>query len=198
MNILFLGPECLPLENCLTLEHRLTRVETEISFEWLHKQDFNFCISYRYKKILKREVLEYFGSNIINLHISYLPWNRGYDPNIWSFLEDTPKGVSIHVIDEGIDTGPILLQEYVDVNIAKDTLKTSWDRLSNAIESLFLKYHNEIISGAISPTSQKGVGSFHYAKDKISFQYLWKDLGWDTPVEALVGKSKKYLMPDRG
>ena len=43
--------------------------------------------------------------------MSYLPWNRGADPNFWSILEDTPKGVTIHIMDESIDTGDILYQK---------------------------------------------------------------------------------------
>ena len=48
---------------------------------------------------------------LINLHISYLPYNRGSYPNYWSFKENTPNGVSIHHIDDGIDTGPVLVQK---------------------------------------------------------------------------------------
>ena len=38
------------------------------------------------------------------MHISYLPFNRGAHPNYWSFKDNSPKGVTIHFIDNGIDT----------------------------------------------------------------------------------------------
>jgi len=37
-----------------------------------------------------------------------LPYNKGSHPNFWSFIENSPKGVSIHEIDEGIDTGKLI------------------------------------------------------------------------------------------
>jgi len=38
------------------------------------------------------------------------------DPNVWSFIEKTPKGVSIHYLDAGIDTGDIIAQKLVETN----------------------------------------------------------------------------------
>ena len=63
------------------------------------------------------------------MHISLLPWNRGYHPNIWSFLEDTPKGVTIHYINEGIDTGDIIVQKEIVIDEDKETLKSSYEIL---------------------------------------------------------------------
>ena len=87
-----------------------------------------FIVSYGYKHILSPEITSRFSGKAINLHISLLPWNRGADPNLWSFLEDTPKGVTIHYIDPGIDTGDILAARVVAPAI-DDTLRTSYLRL---------------------------------------------------------------------
>jgi methionyl-tRNA formyltransferase len=71
----------------------------------------DFIISYNYSHILPKNIVNAFSERIFNLHISLLPWNRGYSPNFWSFMENTPKGVSIHQIDESLDTGEILVQQ---------------------------------------------------------------------------------------
>ncbi|MCD8568399.1 MAG: formyl transferase, partial [Geovibrio sp.] len=76
----------------------------------------DLIISYSYRYIIGEDVISAMNGGIINLHISYLPWNKGADPNIWSFLENTPKGVTIHKIDEGLDTGEILVQEELVFN----------------------------------------------------------------------------------
>ena len=65
---------------------------------------------------------------MINIHISMLPWNCGADPNFWSWFYATPKGVSIHCIDSGIDTGGLLTQAEI-MFPAGETLRTSYDRL---------------------------------------------------------------------
>ena len=69
--------------------------------------------------LLKKRVLNNIIIPIVNLHISYLPWNRGAHPNFWSFFDATPTGVSIHLIDKGIDTGPIIVQKKVKLDPAK-------------------------------------------------------------------------------
>jgi len=74
------------------------------------------------------------GNRAINLHPSLLPWNRGAHSNFWSFLEDTPKGVTIHIIDEGIDTGDILLQKKIKFDQSKETLRSSYGRLQQELQ----------------------------------------------------------------
>lgn len=85
--------------------------EEKVDINFVTKINPDFIISYNYKYIIPSEIVRKFYGKIINLHISYLPYNRGYYPNVWSFLDNTPKGVTIHLIDEGIDTGDILLQK---------------------------------------------------------------------------------------
>src|SRR6266704_3654398 len=52
----------------------------------------------------------------LNVHPSLLPANRGPEPLFWTFREGSQRtGVTIHLIDEGVDTGPIVAQEVVEV-----------------------------------------------------------------------------------
>lgn len=155
--------------------------------EILHSIDY--IISYGYQYILKDELLRMFPGRVINMHIAYLPWNRGTDPNMWSFLEDTPKGVTIHMIDPGIDTGGILAQTEVEF-APNDTLSSSYARLSERIEKLFIKIWPEVKSGRIKATAQQQGGSFHLAKEKKQVEHLLHS-GWDTPVADLIGRAQE-------
>ena len=65
-------------------------------------------------------MLDRLPDRVVNLHIAYLPYNRGADPNLWSVLEDTPAGVSIHYVDEGVDTGDIIAQRRARVRRRRD------------------------------------------------------------------------------
>ena len=112
----------------------------------LEKNHINFIVSFGCRHIIKKSVLEYLPDRVINLHISYLPWNRGADPNLWSFLEDTPKGVSIHYIDEGIDTGDIIIQKRVSLDEDSETLATSYNKLEMSIIDLFKEIWPNIIA----------------------------------------------------
>lgn len=154
--------------------------------------DVDYIISYRYRYMIKKDVLSAFPNKVLNLHISLLPYNKGADPNLWSFLEDTPKGVTIHLVDEGLDTGPIMAQKEIFFNLSEDnyTLRKSYEILNYQILELFKKTWPEIRSGKVQPIYQKGEGSFHLAKDRSQYEvFLTK--GWDTPVIDLIGLVKK-------
>ena len=93
MKILFLGPECPSIFNALMFfEHSVKTTEEPINVDFLKESNFDFAISYRYRYLIKKEEIAFFKGNIINLHISLLPWNKGADPNLWSFLDNTPRG----------------------------------------------------------------------------------------------------------
>jgi folate-dependent phosphoribosylglycinamide formyltransferase PurN len=60
--------------------------------------------------ILRRQLLEVPRLGVINLHLGLLPEIRGMSSPEWSLLNHVPVGVTIHYMDSGIDTGPILLR----------------------------------------------------------------------------------------
>lgn len=187
MNILLLGEKCSLINDTLILKgHNTFLFNDKIMAEnVLH---YDFIISFGYRHIIKKDIIDLFPDKIINMHISYLPYNKGADPNLWSYLENSPKGVTIHKIDAGLDTGDILLQKNVQDNI-EDTLKTSYDRLINEIVSLFNENVDNILNNKINAFKQQGKGSMHYLKDKEKYMYLLKKSGYDTPVKELLGKA---------
>ena len=142
---------------------------------------YDLVISYGYTHILKKEVIKSSKAPIINLHISYLPWNRGAHPNFWSFYECTPSGVSIHLIDEGIDTGAIIYQRYVNFDKEEDTFSKTYKKLIFEIEKLFRDNIDELISKKFIAIPQRRQGSYH------SFADLPKEfVGWDSLIKEEV------------
>ena len=51
--------------------------------------EYDFVVSFGYKHILSKEIINRLGCPIFNLHISLLPLNRGAHPNFWSFYDNT-------------------------------------------------------------------------------------------------------------
>ena len=74
-------------------------------------------MSFGYRKIIHNKILKKLHKPIVNLHISYLPYNRGSHPAFWAFLDRTPSGVTIHELDKGIDTGKIIFQKKSSSNL---------------------------------------------------------------------------------
>lgn len=188
MKILLLGEKCSLINDfLLSLGH-----DTYIFTDKLNKDnaaDYDFIISFGYRHIIKQEIIDLYPDKIINMHISLLPYNKGADPNLWSYLENSPKGVTIHKIDKGLDTGDIILQKKVQDNIESDTLKTSYDRLIQEITKLFTDNAENILNNKITAHKQNGTGSMHYLKDKEKYLYLLEKSGYDTPVKDLAGKA---------
>ncbi len=151
--------------------------------DFLQDNNIEFIISYRYTKIIKAEVIKAFNNKIINLHPSLLPYNRGRHPNLWSFIDNTPKGVTIHYIDEGVDTGDIIAQKELEFEDS-ETLSSSYWKGLRALEDLFMEEWSNIKSGNITRIKQAGEGSFHLGKDLDSVSHLL-DKGWETSVSKL-------------
>jgi len=141
-------------------------------------EGLDLVISYGYRHILKRPIIESSKAPIINLHPSYLPWNRGAHPNFWSFFDCTPSGVSIHLIDEGVDTGPILFQRYVNFDQDQVTFSQTYRKLILEIEALFKENLKQIIEGDYKPIPQRRTGSYHKVADLPS-----EFLGWDSNIQ---------------
>ena len=184
-SILFLGPEDSPLIAWLRAQGEdVAQTSDALSTDVVSNRGYSFLISYGYRHILRNDILSLFPDKAINLHISYLPWNRGADPNFWSFLEDTPKGVTIHHLDEGIDTGDIIIQQEVEFDSERDTLATSYEKLHTAIQDLFKQNWQDIKSGQGQRQQQTSEGSSHKLKDKKKLLHLLSD-GWNTSISVL-------------
>lgn len=143
--------------------------------------NFDWVISFGYRYILSKEIINRVKKPIINLHISLLPYNRGANPNFWSFYDNTPKGVSIHIVDDGIDTGPVLIQKEIVFDGHEDDLELTYNRLILEVERLFIQSWDSILSGTITPKEQEGPGSYHSPKD---FKFILPNR-WKTKVEEI-------------
>lgn len=152
----------------------------KFNMDFLKARKIDYVVSYGYRHIIKGDVLEQYSGRMANLHVSFLPDNRGADPNFWSFFDNTKKGVTIHLIDAGIDTGDILVQSELHFTNA-DTLYTSYWSLRNRIEDLFVNSWPDIRQGQLKAIKQDEGGTFHKFKDKDVYFSLLPD-GWDTPV----------------
>ena len=144
-------------------------------------------VSYNYKYIIPEDVIEYANCKIINMHISMLPWNRGSSPNLWSFIENTPKGVTIHELTKGLDKGAIIYQKEVSFDIQKDTLETSYNKLNAEITKLFKEHFDKLLLGDYDTYEQEGSGTYHTMKDYKAFSEK-VDFNWTDRLDVFMEK----------
>ena len=106
-----------------------------------------------YGRILPRPILDIPGHGPVNLHPSLLPAYRGPAPINWAVLNGDPvTGVTTMLLDEGVDTGPTLLQRATPIG-PDETAGELHDRLANMGAELLLRTIAELKQG-LRPTPQ--------------------------------------------
>ncbi|MDR2884151.1 MAG: hypothetical protein LBV09_03490 [Deferribacteraceae bacterium] len=126
---------------------------------------WDLVISFGYRHILSKKLIAELAAPIVNLHTSYLPYNKGAHPNFWAFYDNTPHGVTIHEIDEKLDTGAIIFQKQITFAPDENTFSKTYQRLFNEIETLFIDNIDTILSCKWIATPQEGRGTYHRASE---------------------------------
>jgi methionyl-tRNA formyltransferase len=114
---------------------------------------------------LKQALLDRFPKGCINVHPSFLPYNRGAFPNVWSIVEGTPAGATVHYMDCDIDTGDIIAQKELKPE-PTDTGESLYRKLMDACLGLFVQTWPLVGVGRVPRTPQpRSQGTFHKARD---------------------------------
>jgi methionyl-tRNA formyltransferase len=121
----------------------------------------DYVISCGYRHIVPEEILNVPIEGCLNLHPAYLPYNRGANPNVWSIVEGTPAGVTLHWMDPNLDTGDIIAREKVETDFS-DSGKELYKRLEDTQVALFQEVWPEVVDGKIDEVDQgEDVGTYH-------------------------------------
>jgi folate-dependent phosphoribosylglycinamide formyltransferase PurN len=195
MKVLLFGSEtssCEATREFLTTAGEDVRLWTQRpSVELVHDFSPDLIVSYGFRWLLSEEIFTFPRFGTVNAHISYLPWNRGADPNFWSHAEGTPKGVSLHYIDKGIDTGALIIRELIDFEEG-DTLRTSYDKLHAHMRGLLTAWWPAIRKGHAPRLAQEPGGTSHLRKHLDPFGYALARRGWDTPVREIAALALEH------
>lgn len=124
--------------------------------------------------ILPKEYFSLVEKGFINTHPSYLPYNRGKNPNFWALVEQCPFGVTLHKIDENIDTGPIIAQKRIKYDWT-DTGGTIYSRAQVEMVELFTKTYPRIRRFDFRAKPQDDSGSYHHSSEMIRSSQLQLD-----------------------
>lgn len=185
MLVLYLGNIGSPIIEIIKSSGGIVVTTTQpLTHGYIEQLNPDFIVSFGYPHIVPSEVIKFVNERIINLHLSYLPWNRGSDPDFWSLVEDTPKGVTIHYMNETLDTGDIIVQTMVSIE-ETDTLSTYGRKLKLALVQLFRDNWESIRSGSSDRVPQGEGGSYHRSVDKNALIHLLKE-GANTSVLDMV------------
>jgi methionyl-tRNA formyltransferase len=141
----------------------------------------DFLVVVAYGRILSKNILQLPKAGTINLHASLLPKYRGPAPIQWAIINrETVTGVTTMLMDEGLDTGDILLAAEEKI-FPVDNAATLHDRLAVLGANLLVQTLNQISDGNIRPVPQD--------HSKASYAPLLKKsdghIKWDQPAEMI-------------
>lgn len=203
MNILFLSnnqPVSQPLLEEIRRRKNLSVIASSAKVEeqFLVDHKIDWIVSYCYMYLIPKNILKAVGYKAVNLHVSFLPWNRGAYPNFWSFIDATPKGASVHMIDEGLDTGQIVSQKECFFDEQKETLFSSYQHLNKIIMDIFSDSFPLLITGKLKPRPQVGVGSTHKTQEMLEFKEHMGSALYKIPVCDVIKQYREFIVFHKG
>ena len=166
-------------------------------------------------QIIPKAVLDMPKYGCVNVHASLLPKYRGAAPIQWAVINGDPyTGVSTQRMDEGVDTGDIILEEKVEIR-PDETGGSLFDRLAEVGAKLCVKTIEAIENGTAVYTPQdnskathtakihKELGSIEWKKSAKEIECLIRGLNpWPSAYTRLDGKTLKIwranVLPDEG
>lgn len=129
-------------------------------------------------QLLPTELINGFPLGCINVHTSLLPELRGAAPINWAILQGKKRtGVTTMLMDEGLDTGDVLLQQAIEIG-PQETAGTLADRLAQMGAELLLRTMDELSEGKLSARPQQNAGA-SYARRLTKADGL---VNWQRPA----------------
>jgi methionyl-tRNA formyltransferase len=132
-------------------------------------------------QILKHRLLEIPSWGALNIHASLLPRYRGAAPIHWAILNNEAiSGLTAMRMDEGMDTGPVLLQEEVPI-LADETAGQLHDRLALLSGDFLLRTLDGLAENRLEERPQDDAEATYTAKIDRQMSLV----RWDQPAETL-------------
>ena len=178
------------------------RIREAECVEKLRQYNADIMVVIAFGQIIPKEILEMVPYGCVNVHASLLPKYRGAAPIQWSIIDgEAVTGVTTMQMDEGLDTGDMLLKTEVPIT-AEETGESLHDKLAEAGAALCVETLEKLQEGSIVPEKQgesptayarmldKKLGNIDWTKSAVEIERLVRGLNswpsaytyWDKKV----------------
>jgi methionyl-tRNA formyltransferase len=136
--------------------------------------DLNLSVSY--DQIIGKRLREIPSYGFINFHAGKLPYYRGRSIINWAIINGEKEiGITGHFIDEGIDTGDIIVQEVVPI-AWDDTYETVLNNVIHLLPGVVSRTVELIHSGQVQPVVQRDLEGSYFSARKVGDEWIdWND-----------------------
>ena len=142
-----LGVDYIPIKN----------VNSDDSIKKIDSYKADILVSMSFNQIIKRPLINLAKYKFINCHAGQLPFYRGCNVLNWVLINGEDKfGVTVHYIDEGIDTGDIIMQELSDISEIDD-YASILNRATKICSQLLYKSLISIKNSSVKPIKQNSI-----------------------------------------
>ena len=159
------------------------KLKEESTAGFLSKFRPDFMVVVAYGHIIPRWMIDLSKQGCINLHASLLPKYRGAAPIQWAIIRgESVTGVTTMMIDEGLDTGDILLEREIPIQ-AEDTTETLSERLSGMGADLMVETLPKLMRAEIRPQPQNHAQAtfapiLRKEDGRIDWRLRVEEIGW--------------------
>lgn len=143
----------------------------------LEQEPDMLLLSLQYDRIIR--VSRFASQRMFNLHFSRLPDYRGVYTAVWPILDAAPRvGVTLHVLEAGIDTGAIVAQRAFDL----PPRATAWSLYERYIDEgleILREWAPRLLRGPVQPLNQPGGVGSYYGRKSLDFAAVQVDPTWE-------------------
>ena len=170
------------------------RVNTPELRDWLAALGPDLLLSVAYNQILREPVRTVAGHGALNLHAGKLPFYRGRNVINWALINGEPEiGLTAHFMDDGIDTGDIVLQRTLPIGWT-DTYGSVLQRVTDALPALATDAIALIAAGDPPVRSQRGLPATYFGGRGEGDEWL----DWSASSTSLHNKVRAITRPGPG
>jgi phosphoribosylglycinamide formyltransferase-1 len=144
------------------------RVERDAAMaDWLTAREVELIVLAGYMELLSAEFVRRFPNRIVNVHPALLPSFPGLDA-VGQALEHgvSVTGVTVHFVDEGVDSGPIILQRSVNVPYTRD--RSQLEREIHEVEHQLLPEAIRLIAAGAARVDDRNRRIIHVEQPEVA------------------------------
>lgn len=185
------------------------RVREQEAIDAIKEIEADAIVVVAFGQIIPKEILTMKRYGCINVHASLLPKYRGAAPIQWAVIDgERESGVTTMQMDEGLDTGDMLLKAVVPLD-KDETGGSLFDKLSSTGAKLLLETLEGLEKGSLVPEKQgesptayakmlkKEMGEIDWTKSAVEIERLVRGLNpWPSAYTHLDGKTLKIWQAD--
>lgn len=126
--------------------------------------NLDYIIGVHFPYLIPKNVLSIPKIGFLNLHPSYLPYNKGWHTPTWAILEGTPYGATLHFMSIQVDEGDIIHQKRLEIT-PTDTANSLYLRVLKLEEKVFAEALPNLVTLKPNKIEQTQLGTSHSRKE---------------------------------